>query len=97
MKDLGELQESCRKRVDQSLASKDQSREIKWFESLTVGSKSFIETTVKRLGIKVKGRKIIESNKSYELREPDFPYGGDFTPENGLLRLQNTCFWDDII
>ena len=56
-----------------------------------------IEGTIKRLGIKAKGRKIIGSNKSYELREPDVPYGGNFTHENGLLRLQNTYFWDDSV
>jgi hypothetical protein len=48
------------------------------------------------LGIKGKVRKIVECNKSYELHEPAVPYGGNFTPENGLLRLQNTYFWDDI-
>ena len=97
MKDLSELQESCRKSVEQSLASKDKSREIKWSESIAVGSKSFIEATIKRLGIKARGRKVIGGNKSYELREPAVPYGANFTPENGLLRLQNTYFWDDII
>ena len=97
MKDLGELQESCRNRVEQSLLSSDQSREIKWTESIAVGSKSFIEATIKKLGIRAKGRKVVESNKSYELREPAVPYGGNFTPENGLLRLQNTYFWGDII
>ena len=56
-----------------------------------------IEATIKRLGIKAKGRKIVGSNKSYELREPAFPYGGDFTPKNGLLRPQNTYYWDDIV
>jgi len=66
MKDIGELQESCRKRVE-------------------------------RRGIKAKGRKIVGSKKSFELREPAVSYGGNFTPENGLLRLQNAYFWDDII
>ena len=70
----------------------DQSREIKWTESIAVGSESFIEATIKRLGIKAKGRKIIGSTKSYELREPGVPYGGSFAHENGLLRLQNTYF-----
>ena len=46
-----------------------------------------IEATLKRLGIKAKGRKIVGSKKSYELREPVVPYGGNFTPENSLLRL----------
>jgi len=96
MKDLVELQESCRKGVEQSLASREQSREIKWTESIAVGSKSFIAATIKRLGIKAKGRNIVGSDKGYELREPAVPYGGNFTPENGLLRLQNTHIWNDL-
>jgi putative transposase len=96
MKDLEELQESCRKRVEQSLASRDQSRESRWTESVAVGSRSFIEATIKRLGIKARGRKVSGKNKSYELREPAVPYGVNFTPENDLLRLQNTYFWNDI-
>ena len=63
---------------------------------IAVGSKVFIEATIKRLGIKAKGRKLVGSKKSYELREPAVSYGGNFTHENGLLRLQNTYFWDDI-
>ena len=97
MKDLGELQESCKNRVEQSLLSRDKSREIKWTESVAVGSKLFIEATIKKLGIRAKGRKVVESNKSYELREPAVPYGANLTPESSLLRLENTYFWDDII
>ena len=35
------------------------------------------------------GRKVVGSNKSYELREPAVPYGGNFTHNNGRLRHQN--------
>jgi putative transposase len=97
MKDIGELQESCGKRVEEDLAAKNQSRDSKWTESIAVGSKVFIEATIKRLGVKAKGRKIVGSKKSYKLREPAVRYGGNFTPENGLLRLQNTYYWDDIV
>jgi len=97
MRDIEKLQESCRKRVEEDLAKRNQSRDSKWTESIAVGSKAFIEATKKRLGIKAKGRKIVGSKKSYELREPAVSYGGNFTPENGLLRLQNTYFWDDIV
>ena len=97
MKDIRELQESCRTRVEENLATRNQSRDSKWTESIAVGSKAFIEATIKKLGIKAKGRKIVGSKKSYELREPGVPYGVNFTPENSLLRLQNTYLWDDII
>jgi hypothetical protein len=46
---------------------------------------------------RAKCRKIVGSNKSHEHREPPVPYGGNFTPENGLLRLQNTYYWVDIV
>jgi REP element-mobilizing transposase RayT len=97
MKDIGELQESCRMRVEQNLATENQSRDNKWTESIAVGRKAFIEVVIKRLGIKAKGRKIVSRKKSYELREPAIPYGANFTPENGLLRIENTYFWDNII
>ena len=84
-----------RNRIEQSLLSRGQSREIKWTEGIAVGGKSFIETTLKKLGIKAKSRKVVGSNKSYELREPAVPYGANFTPENVPLRLQNTYFWSD--
>jgi hypothetical protein len=85
------------KKVEENLATRSQSRDSKWTESIAVGSKAFIEATIKKLGIKAKGRKIVGSEKSYELREPGVPYGANFTPENGLLRHQNTYFWNNII
>ena len=89
-------QDSCKNRIEQTLVAGEKSRESKWTESIAVGSKSFIEATIKRLGIKAIGRKIARGDKSYELREPAVPYGANFAPENGFLRLENTYFWADI-
>jgi len=97
MKDIGELQESCRDRIEQALISDEQSREGRWTESVAVGNKSFIEATIKKLGIRAKGRNVVRGHKSYELREPTVSYGINFTPKNSLLRLQNTYFWDSFI
>jgi len=96
MKDLGSLQQSCRQRADASLAAGNRSRESKWTEAIAVGNKAFVKATLKRLAIKAKGRKIVGSKKSYELREPVVPYGDNSTPENGFLRPQNTHYWRDI-
>jgi hypothetical protein len=38
MKDIGELQESCRKRVEKDLGTRSQSRDSRWTESIAVGS-----------------------------------------------------------
>ncbi len=65
-------------------------------KSIAVGSKEFIEATVKKLGIRAKGRKIIGTAKCYELREPGVSYGPNFTPENGHLRHKNSYFWNYI-
>ena len=92
MKDMGSLQQSCGERVEEALAVGNRSRDSKWTEAIAVGNKAFVEATLKGLGIRAKGRKIVGSKKSYELREPAVPYGGSFTTENGLLRLQNTHY-----
>jgi hypothetical protein len=95
MKDMEELQASCKTRVEASLTGTNQNRDGKWTESIAVGNKKFIETTKSILGIKAKDLRIIGKERSYELREPVVSYGGNFTPENGCLSLQNGYFWAD--
>ena len=77
------------------IGSQDFDRENKWTESIAVGFKEFVEATKERLGIREKGRKVFSNNGAYELREPTASYKGDFGLENGVLRLENTYFWDD--
>jgi len=55
-----------------------------------------VEITKERLGIKAKGRRATTQNSSYELREPAAPYWGVFGVKNGLPRLENAYFWDEI-
>jgi putative transposase len=95
IRDIDELQESCKNRVDEAIAGMNQTRDSKWTESIAVGNERFIEATKELLGIKAKGRKIIGSEKGYELREPAASYRDHFAPENGLLRAQNAYYWSD--
>jgi len=62
-----------------------------------VGSEQFVDATKQQLGIKAKGRQVIGENGTYELRESAAPYRAHFDPKNGVLRLKNTYFWDDIV
>lgn len=94
-KDLSELQELCRRQVDKVIGFQKLDREIKWTESVVVGCKKFVEATKERLGIRVKGRKVFTNNGVYELRDPSVPYKANFNLENGVLRQNNTYFWDD--
>ena len=47
-----------------------------------------------KLGAKALWREIVESNGSYELREPIVSYEADLGPKNDDLSQKNTFFWD---
>jgi hypothetical protein len=54
-----------------------------------------VSVTKEKLGIKGKGREMIGTDGSYELRESSPPYKAILGHENGGLRLQNDYFWND--
>ncbi len=98
MRSMEALQGVCRKMVEERSTETDRStdlRESRWTESIAVGNKKFIEGTFKRLGVKAKGRKIVGSERSSEIRDPAIPYIANFDPEISLLRSENTYFWND--
>ena len=75
IKDIDEIKESHRKWIEDALKRQCNVRESRWTESVAVGGKSFVEGTKEKLGIKVKGRKVVEREEAYELREPQGSYG----------------------
>ena len=95
MRDLESLQEACRNWIEEALVSGKQEREHKWSESIAVGNKSFIEATMKRLGIKALGRKVYGNNEGFEIREQAGAYRASFASESGTLSPKNTYFWKD--
>ena len=95
-KDIEDLQRSCREMVESKLSQGIPLRDKKWSKSIAVGTKAFIETTVKRLGIRAKGRNVIAEADSYMLREPSVGYGASFAPENDSLSHKNTFYWNNI-
>ena len=68
-------------------------RESKWTESIAVGDKEFIVETKAKLGANAIGRRELESDEEYELREPQNPYTPFFTSENSALSLKNDYIW----
>ena len=58
-----------------------------------VGSKQYVEETQTKLGVKAKGRGIVENNEAYELRESQIPYNHVFDPKKTWLRQNNSYFW----
>jgi hypothetical protein len=96
MRDMTQLQEACRNRVEGSLRSNKNTKNEQWSKSIAVGSEAFIMNTMEKLGIKAKGREAVETDGRYQLKEPVLSYKANFNPENNDLRPENTYFWDDI-
>jgi hypothetical protein len=60
----------------------------------TRGSEKFVEKTKQVLGIRAKGRKVVEVGPVYQLREPQVSYLTDFGLENDAIEAENICFWN---
>jgi len=72
-------------------------RDDRWSESIAVGSLVFIDEVKSELGLKAAHRDVVESGRSYVLREPAEAYALKFAGENEALRSQNTFFWNEIV
>ena len=95
IKSRNKLPEYQRLWVDEILKSGGhKKRDKKWTESIAVGDMDFVLKTKSKLGAKGIGRKIIENNNGFELREPQAPYNPVFDPENISLTSENTYIWD---
>lgn len=82
---INELQKAYKEWIEDALENNANIRESKWTESIAVGSKTFVENIHKRLNIKTKSRKIINTNEVYELSEPIIPYNNYFYIKNDTL------------
>ena len=69
-------------------------REGKWAQSIAIGSEGVVEKTRQELGIRARGRKVVEAGPAYQLREPQVSYSAHFGLENDDIESENTCFWD---
>ena len=49
-------------------------REGKWTQSIAIGSEGFVEKTRQELGIRARGRKVVDAGPAYQLREPQVSY-----------------------
>jgi len=47
-----------------------------------------------KLGSKGMGQKVVFADGFFSLQEPEICYTVDSTPENGVLRQENICYWD---
>jgi putative transposase len=88
------FKDAHRKWVEASLRNGNNVREQKWTESIAVGNKSFVDNIKHRLGMRAKGRKVLEAEDAYQLREPVASYGTGFASQNDALRFENGHLWN---
>jgi len=93
IKDNNQLSEYHRNWVEEVLKNISNQRDAKWTESIAVGDKEFVMETKAKLGARAMGRKALENNAGYELRESQSSYNHVFTPGKCSLRLKNDYFW----
>jgi len=84
-----DLKEDHSKWVDSEIQTDNFGKENKWTQSIVTGSKTFVETMKEALGFRVKGRKIICADDTFELREVIAPYGKATDQDSG-----NTYLWN---
>jgi hypothetical protein len=65
-----------------------------WTRSIAVGSRPFVERVKNLLGIRAKGREVIEGAKGYQLREETASYQALFQVENRDIGLDNATLLD---
>ena len=74
--------------IDSAIQTGTGDTEGKWTQSIAVGSKTFIEKIKEALGFRARGRKIISTDDTFELREGQASYGAA-----NKLYSGNTFLW----
>jgi len=80
--------------VDDYLENGKNTRDEKWTMSIAVGKRSFVERLKSLMGPLAIGRKSIGGGDSYQLREPEIPYGHHFGAKKDDIGFENTYLWD---
>lgn len=80
--------------VDDAIKEGAVFRQPQWSQSIAVGNEEFIADTKRKLGIRAIGKRAIQANDHFELRDPDYSYNAHFGPEVADIDPQNGYFWN---
>ncbi|HLN56172.1 MAG TPA: transposase [Bacteroidales bacterium] len=69
-----QLQKNQQEWVNDALEQKELQRDRRWTEAIAVGSKNYLETFSKQLGLRAQFRTIRKDGEYYELSEAEIPY-----------------------
>jgi putative transposase len=89
------MQAAHKEWVETQLSKSNSSRDDKWTKSVAVGSAKFVENIKGLMGAAAIGRKNMESDGSFQLREHQISYGNVFEAEKSEIALENTCLWSE--
>ena len=89
-----ELRNSHRGWIEEYLGSGAEIRRDEWTGSIAIGSRSFVENVKTLLGLRAKGRCVMEDGGGYQLREEAAPYISLFGAEKDDIAHENTYYWD---
>jgi putative transposase len=88
-----QLKRNHRGWVEDCLGNGEKPRHEKWTRSIAVGGKSFVNNVKTLLGVRARGKEVIEGDEGYQLREGSEVYDAHFEPENRNIGLENSYFW----
>ena len=79
--------------IDSALKAYIIKRKERWTESLAVGNHKFIDDILSQLGLRAKGRKIIEKGQTLQIREEIQSYNPHFESKNSKIAPNKTVIW----
>jgi putative transposase len=88
------LQKAHKSWVEEALRVDRIVRDSKWSESIAVGGKGFVAMVKKQLGLRAKGRKLMESEGECQLRETESLYSAVSGEENSFLSSHSLHPWE---
>jgi putative transposase len=89
-----QLRSSHRGWVEEYLWEGGKGRDEEWTDSIAVGSRAFVEKVKGVLGIRAKGRDIVEGAEGYQVREGPTTYNAVFGAQKGDMGGENTYSWN---
>lgn len=87
------LQQEHKKWVDSELRAGRTTRRASWSESIAVGSEKYINSVQQQLGLRAKGRSVVNRDVGFTLKEASYSYNSLFECKKDFLRSKNWYFW----
>ena len=89
-----QLRSSHKAWVEEYLGDGENARKEEWTGSIAVGSRPFVEKVKALLGLRAKGREVMEGGEGYQVREGPARYNALFGAEKVDIGLENTYLWN---